>query len=102
LLTNIEASTFNVISLAPALSSRMIVYTDGAANEQYYGWQRSGFGRYNTLRQVVKMEEEADRLGLENYKHLATFFKSYHIIELTKTFGDIPYQDALKGNSEGN
>jgi hypothetical protein len=102
LLTNIETSTFNVVSTSPALASRMLIYTQGAADEQYYGWQRSGFGRYNTLRQVVKMEEEAERTGLENYKHLASFFRSYHFFELTRTFGDIPYQSALKGETETN
>ena len=100
ILTNIEVATFNMIDLGSALASRMIVFTDGATDEQYYGWQRSGFGRYNTLRQITKMEAEADRLGgLENYKSLALFLKSFHIIELTKIFGDVPYSDALNAAS---
>ena len=106
LLTNIEAaiagnanqvvSTFNVVNVNAMLASRMIVFTDGAAAEQYYGWQRNNFDRYNTLRQISKMEEEADRLQLENYKHLALFLKSVHILELTKTFGDVPYSETLQ------
>lgn len=105
LLTNIQASTnnqnnvvptFNVVNVNAMLASRMIVFTDGAAAEQYYGWQRSDFNRYNTLRQIAKMEEEADRLQLENYKHLALFLKSVNILELTKVFGDVPYSDALQ------
>jgi hypothetical protein len=96
LLTNIEATTFSMIDLGSALASRMVVFTDGPTAEQYYNWQRSGFGRYNRLRQVVKMEEEATRLQLDNYKALALFFKSFQIIELTKVFGDVPYSDALK------
>jgi Starch-binding associating with outer membrane len=99
LLTNIETSTFNVISVNAMLASRMMVFTDGTADEQYYGWQRSSFDRYNTLRQIVKMEEEADRLDLKNYKALALFLKSYNIIELSKIFGDVPYADALKAAS---
>lgn len=108
LLTNIQASinnqnnvvpTFNVVNVNAMLASRMIVFTDGAAAEQYYGWQRSDFNRYNTLRQIAKMEEEADRLQLDNYKHLALFLKSVNILELTKVFGDVPYSEALQTNS---
>lgn len=96
ILTNLEVSTFRVIDVGAALASRMIVFTDGAADEQYYSWQRSGFGRYNSMRQALKMREEAERLELENYLPLATFFNSVHIIELTKVFGDVPYTDAIK------
>src|SRR5690349_9480340 len=99
LLTNIEVTTFNVIDVGALLASRMIVFTDGPTSEQYYTWQRSGFGRYNNLRQVMKMDEEATRLELDNYKSLALFFKSYHIIELTKLFGDVPYSKALQASS---
>src|SRR5688572_9443524 len=106
LLTNIKAaiagnsnevvSTFNVVDANAMLASRMIVFTDGAAAEHYYSWQRNDFDRYNTLRQIAKMEEEADRLQLENYKHLALFLKSVNILELSKTFGDVPYSETLK------
>lgn len=96
ILTNLEVSTFRVIDVGAALASRMMVFTDGAADEQYYSWQRSGFGRYNSVRQAMKMTEEAERLGLENYLPLASFFNSVHIIELTKVFGDVPYTDAIK------
>lgn len=109
LLTNIQAAipgnsngvvpTFRVVNVEAMLASRMIVFTDGAAVEQYYGWQRSNFARYNTLRQIVKMEEEAERLQLENYKHLALFLKSVQILELTKVFGDVPYSEALQTTS---
>ena len=74
ILTSIEASAFEVIDVGAALASRMIVFTDGAADEQYYNWQRAGFERYNQLRQVAKMKEEAERLQLPNYSALALFF----------------------------
>ena len=110
LLTNIQAAaagntnnvvpTFRVVSAEAMLASRMIVFTDGAAVEQYYGWQRGDFDRYNTLRQIAKMEEEAERLKLENYKYLALFLKSVHILELSKVFGDVPYSKALQTASD--
>ena len=78
------------------LASRMIVFTDGAAAEQYYGWQRNNFNRYNTLRQIAQMEKEADRLQLPNYNYLALFLKSVQILELSKIFGDVPYSEALQ------
>lgn len=96
LLTGIETSTFNVIQVGAMLASRMIVFTDGVADEQYYGWQRAGFDRYSTLRQIAKMEEEADRVGAPNYKALALFLRSYTIIEISKVFGDVPYSEAVQ------
>jgi hypothetical protein len=101
LLTNIEVSAFRSIPLSTALASRYLVNTDGVSLEQYYGWQRSGYYSYNSLRQVVRLEEEAVRLNKPVYSALAKFFKSYFIIGLTQTFGDVPYSEALKGG-EGN
>lgn len=96
LLTNIEATSFRVVDVGAALASRMMVFTDGTANEQYYNWQRAGFGRYNQMRQATKMREEAERLGLPNYVPLALFFNSINVIELSKVFGDVPYSEALQ------
>lgn len=101
LLTGIEVAAFNEVSVSAALASRQLIYTQTAANEQYYGWQRAGFGGYDNLRQIMKMEDESARLGLENYKPLAAFFRSYFIIKLTQTFGDVPYSEAMLGR-EGN
>ena len=101
ILTSIEPIAFNVISLGSGLASRMLTFTDGADDAQYYGWQRAGFDRYNSLRDVVKMEGEANRLGLDNYKSLALFFKSFQIMEITKYFGDVPFSQALQA-TEGN
>ena len=99
ILTNIEVSTFNVIDVGSALASRMLVFTDGAASQQYYNWQRADFSRYNNLRQVSKMDEEAERLDLPNYRPLALFFNSLHIVEITKVFGDVPYSEGLSATS---
>lgn len=99
LLTNIEVSSFNAIDLGSGLASRMLVFTDGATDEQYYGWLRAGYSRYNTMRQVSKMDEEAQRLALDNYRALALFFNSLQIFEITKVFGDVPYSDAMKATT---
>jgi len=94
LLTNLQVDIFNNVTLNAALASRFLVYTQGASLSQYYGWQRAGFDDYNQLRQVIKMEEEAMRVDNANYLAIAKFLRSYVILELTKTFGDVPYLQA--------
>jgi len=100
LLTSIEIDAFNEVSLSAALASRQMAYTDGVNNNQYYGWQRSGYGDYDNLRQVVQMEIEAQRVNKPVYLALAKFFRAYFIMRLTLTFGDVPYSEALQGNEK--
>ena len=99
LLTNILVSALNVPSADAALASQYLVFTDGVADEQYYSWQRAGFGAYNSLRQVTKMIEEAERVGNDNYIGIGKFFRAYFFHGLTRTFGDVPYAEALKGEA---
>jgi len=100
LLTNIEIQAFKEISLSAALACRQMAYTDGVDNNQYYGWQRAGYGDYDNLRQVVQMEAEAQRVNKPVYLALAKFFRAYFIMRLTLTFGDVPYSQALQGNDK--
>lgn len=101
LLTAIEANAFSTISAGAALASRQLIYTNSATDNQYYGWQRSGFGDYDQLRQVLKLKEEAERTNNDSYRALALFFQSYYIIKLSNTFGDVPFSTAVMGQ-EGN
>ncbi len=96
LLTGIETSVFEVVDVGAMLASRMMVFTDGTADEQYYSWQRNSFDRYDQLRQISKMVEEAERTGLDNYKSLALFLRSVVILEISKVFGDVPYSEAVQ------
>ncbi|ASZ14746.1 MULTISPECIES: SusD/RagB family nutrient-binding outer membrane lipoprotein [Chitinophaga] len=96
-LTAIETRAFSEISLSAPLSTRQLAYTDGVDDNQYYGWQRSGFGDYGNLRQVVKMEQEAQRIGKPVYLAVAKFFRAWYFMRMTLTFGDIPYKTALQG-----
>ena len=98
LLTSIEVTVFNQVSVGSAYASRYLVFTDGYSTDQTYGWQRSGFGGYNTLLQVYKMNQEAEKRKLKNYQALAKFFRAYQFTQLTLTFGDIPYSEALQGD----
>ena len=96
LLTDIEVNAFRSIELNAALASRYVVNVNQVNDFQYYGWDRAGFGFYNTLRQVQKMEEEAMLLDNQNFLAIAKFFRAYIFEQLTRQFGDIPFSNALQ------
>lgn len=73
-------------------------------NYTYYGNNRYDFGEganyYFTLKNVVKMEEEANTEGLPSgnvYDALGKFFKAYFFTKMSLEMGDIPMTEALKG-----
>ncbi len=73
-------------------------------NYDYYGNNRYDFGSgsnyYPTLKNVVKMEEEATNSGLtepNGYSALAKFFKAYFFTKMSLQMGDIPMTQALQG-----
>jgi len=101
LLPAIERSAFSTISSDAALASRYLVYTQSVSNAQYYGWQRNGMG-YGNISQVVKMEQEAARVGKKNYRYIGKFLTSYFIVGMTQTFGDIPYSQMMQAIRFGN
>lgn len=101
LLTNIERIAFSTISADAALASRQLVYTQGNSISQYYNWNRSSMG-YGNISQVVRMEQEASRVNKPNYRYLAKFFKSYFIVSMTQTFGDIPYSKMMQSIESNN
>lgn len=80
-----------------------------AANYFYYGnnrydWTGSPYwsGDYITLKNVVKMEEEATRIGgdgSKSYLALAKFFKAYFFVRTSLQVGDLPMSEALKGTA---
>jgi hypothetical protein len=66
--------------------------------DQQYSWTAVSFGTYNTLKNVLKMEEEAAKsLPVPNaYSALGKFFRAYLIYNLSMQTGDIPVSEALK------
>ncbi len=84
-------------------ADKMVIQTDGHSEDQFFEWDRGSFDTYNNeLLQLEKMREEAERTGDEAYMPIYKFLRAYHFYELTLRFGDIPYSEALKGQSEGN
>ena len=75
-------------------------------NYQYYGdnqynWNNGPFGVYTgTLKNIVKMDEEAVRLAGSDktaYHAIGKFLRAYYFYNLTSLMGDVPMKDAVKG-----
>lgn len=100
-LTKVQWDAFRTWrGTAPLYINKMLVQTDGENANQIYSWQRGDFSQYDLLRNVVKMQEEAENIEAHSYIALAKFFRAYYFYNLTLHFGDIPYAEALKGESE--
>ncbi|CAM3333080.1 SusD/RagB family nutrient-binding outer membrane lipoprotein [Aquirufa ecclesiirivi] len=74
------------------------------SNYNYYANNEYTFGQmpnqFTTLKNVVKMEEEAKRAGLADvngYAALGKFFRAYFYDQMSKRVGDLPLTEALKG-----
>lgn len=103
LLTNIQWEAFNAFKgTGPLYALKMIVQTDGENPNQIYAWQRGDFDAYDPLRDITKMIEESGQKKLPEYTALGKFLRAYYFYNLTMTFGDIPYSDALKGETDKN
>ncbi|MGK2864266.1 MAG: SusD/RagB family nutrient-binding outer membrane lipoprotein, partial [Chitinophagaceae bacterium] len=66
---------------------------------QEYNWTATGLN-YTTLKNVIRMEEEAKRGGgkdLNPYTALGKFFRAYFFYLMTSKVGDLPMTEALQG-----
>ncbi len=73
-------------------------------NYNYYGNQEYAWTsttlNFSTLKNVIKMEEEAIRGGgkeVNPYSALGKFFNAYFYFRMTRQVGDLPLDDALQG-----
>ncbi|HSK12869.1 MAG TPA: SusD/RagB family nutrient-binding outer membrane lipoprotein, partial [Phnomibacter sp.] len=96
LLTNISISTFNPWPLDAAYASRHLTFYERPSVFIQYNWNRGSFGAFDVLRQVNDMERLARATNETNYLGVAKFFRAVHFLQLTETFGDIPYSEAMK------
>jgi hypothetical protein len=97
LLTGICANVFNYDPTGSAFAARHLTYYERPDNNVNYGWIASGFESFNTLRQVNQMNKLATANKEQHYVALAKFFRAFIFSQLTETFGDIPYSQALQG-----
>jgi hypothetical protein len=74
------------------------------SNYNYYDnneyWTGSADLRFTTLKNVIRMEEEAQRINLpvvNAYSALGKFFRAFFYYDMTMKVGDIPMNQALLG-----
>ena len=87
------------------MRDKYILWSEFPQGQQYNDLGRSSFGRMTRLIDVEKMIELTEDLeeGEKNsYTGLGYFMRAYMFFGRTMEVGDIPYSDALKGESEGN
>jgi hypothetical protein len=67
--------------------------------DQQYNWTDVSFEPYNTLKNVIKMEQEALKTTnnlINPYSALGKFFRAFFFYNLTMQTGDIPVSQALQ------
>ena len=96
LILNITASNF----LNPALLAKQINHTEFPNAQQYNNVGKAGFDGLMVLTNVEKMIQLAPEGPARNsFTGLGKFVRSWRFFELTMRVGDIPYTDALKGET---
>ncbi|MCD2424668.1 SusD/RagB family nutrient-binding outer membrane lipoprotein [Niabella pedocola] len=88
----------------PFMLSKYVLWTENQVDFQYNKIARTGFGRLSVLRNVAPMLNYAatEPTGIKNaYSALAHFIRAWQFYQLSMQVGDIPYSDALKGQSDG-
>lgn len=102
-LTKIEWSAFQEFGgTGPLYANKMLVQTDGENANQYYKWSRGSFDAFGNLRDITKMTEEASRISDNTYIAIAKLLRAYYFYNLTLTFGDVPYSQALQVEKDQN
>ena len=80
---------------------RMLVNTGEENDYQYLKWNNASFDAYkNILLNDVKMMEEAAKSNNKNYQAIGKFFRALHFYNLSMRVGDIPYSEALRGETD--
>lgn len=86
--------------LLPFMLGKTIVYTEYAEGTQYNDLGRSDFAGLRTLTNVEKMiSYTVDGPTKNSYVALGHFVRAWKFYNITMQVGDIPYSNALKGES---
>ncbi|MFT3682096.1 MAG: SusD/RagB family nutrient-binding outer membrane lipoprotein [Ferruginibacter sp.] len=97
LLTGICYELFYINNADPDYASRYLAYFERGNSSVDYSWNTSSFDDYNTLRQVMRMDSLAKATDQQQYLGLTKLFRAILFSQLTETFGDIPYSEAMLG-----
>ena len=78
---------------------KQLAWAEGMEDYQYNLFYRSGFGGFKTLINCEKMLEFANENEINAYEALAHFIKAYKLFYISLEMGDIPYEEALQGET---
>ena len=99
LLLNITSSSSSKSFVYDEMLSKQLAWAgEGIEDYQYNVFGRSSFS-YGTLIDAQKMVESVRDNNVNAYDGLAHFIKAYKIFYMSMEMGDIPYEEALKGES---
>ncbi len=98
LFTGIAYNAFNQSEKSPAFAVKQVVQTDGESAEQVFKWSRGDFDMYDYMTNISKLQEIA--ADDSPYEALTKFFRANYFFHLTMRFGDIPYSQSLKGETD--
>lgn len=88
----------------PFMLAKYVLWTEMQEDFQYNQIRRGSFSRLALLRNVPKMNLYAQTKPEEirnSYKALGHFIRAWQFYQVTMQMGDIPYSEAIKGESEG-
>jgi len=87
--------------MQPYLLGKYLTWGEGQENLQYNRFGRASFDRLLLLRNVPPMITAAQDEGQRtSYKALGHFMRAWQFFHTTMQVGDIPYSEAVKGESE--
>jgi hypothetical protein len=87
--------------MQPFLLGKYLTWGEGQENFQYNKISRTDFSRITLLRNITPMENYATSDGLKkSYQALGHFIRAWQFFMATMQVGDIPYADAVKGESD--
>lgn len=100
LLLNIMSQGGNKYFVYDDMLCKLMAWGGEMEDNQYNIIGRSSFG-YTTLTNTVKMVETAQSKGnnVEAYDALAHFIKAWKIYYMSMEMGDVPYEEALQGET---
>jgi len=88
--------------MQPFLLGKYLTWGEGQENFQYNKISRTDFGRITLLRNIAPMENYATNEGLKkSYQGLGHFIRAWQFFMTTMQVGDIPYAEAVKGETDG-
>ena len=87
--------------MQPYLLGKYLTWGEGQENFQYNKLGRTDFGRYTLLRNIPPMIAAAtDENQRRSYRALGFFMRAWQFFWTTMQVGDVPYSEAIKGESD--